>query len=250
MISTDTSSVKLLTLDLMSLRLIRSIFALLTLSLAVPATVSAQIYTWRDASGNLVLSDRPKNGAPVTFAVGSATSIRTTRPAIGRRNNVFDDLIAEHSAKHGVRPDLVRAVIQAESAFQPTARSPKGAMGLMQLMPGTAHDYGVVDPYNPAENIRAGVAYLKSLLVRYAPREDLALAAYNAGPGAVEKYGAVPPYRETRSYVARITDAAGPQGPQPVLMYRTTQVVNGREIARYSNVPSNGATLVTRTAAR
>ena len=179
-----------------------------------------------------------------TFPVGEAKAIRTTRPATGRRIDLFDDLIAQHSAAQGVRPDLVRAVIQAESAFKPTARSVKGAMGLMQLMPATAAEYGVANPYSPAENIRAGVAYLKSLLVRYAPREDLALAAYNAGPAAVEKYGAVPPYRETRNYIARITDAAAPRIPQSARMYKTTQVVNGRAVPRYSNVPSEGSELV------
>ena len=121
---------------------------------------------------------------------------------------VYDGMIEEHASAQGLNPELVRAVIHAESAFNPRARSVKGAMGLMQLMPATAREYGVLDPYNPAENIRAGVAYLKSLLLRYSNNEELALAAYNAGPTAVEKYGAVPPYRETRNYVEKIRGAA------------------------------------------
>jgi soluble lytic murein transglycosylase-like protein len=153
-------------------------------------------------------------------------------------------LITDHAARHGLSPDLVRAVIQAESAFNPNARSVKGAMGLMQLMPATAVEYGVRDAYDPAENIRAGVAYLKSLLVRYDSNEELALAAYNAGPGAVEKYGTVPPYRETRNYVAKIRKSTTGSVPQPPRLYKTIEIRDGREVPKYSNVPSPGAEIV------
>jgi soluble lytic murein transglycosylase-like protein len=106
------------------------------------------------------------------------------------------------SAREGVDAKLVRAVIEVESGYRPTARSPKGAMGLMQLMPATAHQYAVTNPYDPAANIEAGIKHLKSLLARF-PRA-LALAAYNAGDGAVERFGGIPPYAETRNYVSRI----------------------------------------------
>jgi soluble lytic murein transglycosylase-like protein len=114
----------------------------------------------------------------------------------------YGEIIDKMSAQHGVDAKLVRAVIQVESAYRQTARSRKGAMGLMQLMPETARQYGVTDPYDPESNIEGGIKYLKTLLQRL-PRE-LALAAYNAGEAAVERFHGIPPYPETRSYVARI----------------------------------------------
>lgn len=216
------------------------VMAILT---AGPAAVEAQIYTWRDAAGNLVLSDKAKDPAAETYRVARAGLFRTTRP-VSRRAAQFDGLIEEHATVHAVNPELVRAVIQAESAFNPRARSHKGAMGLMQLMPATAAEFSVLDPYDPRENIRAGVAYLKQLLVKYAD-ESLALAAYNAGPAAVARYGTVPPYRETRNYVEKIrraTDAA-PAGPR-TRIYRIVEIVNGREVVRYSDVPAPGGQIV------
>ena len=114
----------------------------------------------------------------------------------------YGDIIDRVSAREGVDPRLVRAVIRVESDYQTNARSPKGAMGLMQLMPETARVYAVANPYDPAANIEAGVKYLKALLLRF-PR-DLALAAYNAGEAAVQKFHGIPPYRETQNYVSRI----------------------------------------------
>jgi soluble lytic murein transglycosylase-like protein len=224
--------------------------ALLTLT---PASASAQIYVWHDQAGNLVLSDRPKDPSARTYAVATTGSLRVTRQIVSRRAAAYDDLIEQHSAEQGVRPELVRAVIQAESAFNPNARSVKGAMGLMQLMPATAVQYGVANPYDPRENIRAGVAYLRSLLTRYDDKVDLALAAYNAGPGAVKKYGgAVPPYRETMNYVERIQGKikTDPSAPAPFRLYRTMQIVDGREVVKYSNVAAPGAELVSSASRR
>ena len=115
----------------------------------------------------------------------------------------YADLITTMAQAHGVDPVLVRALIQVESNYRPTAKSHKGAMGLMQLMPSTARQYNVRNPYDPKANIAAGVQHLKSLIDRLGAT-DLALAAYNAGEGAVKRFNGIPPYRETRDYVRRI----------------------------------------------
>ena len=127
------------------------------------------------------------------------------RPDLGgdtNPNTPYAEIIDRVSAREGVDAKLVRAVIEVESGYRPGARSPKGAMGLMQLMPATARQYAVTNPYDPAANIEAGIKHLKSLLARFPPA--LALAAYNAGDAAVERFGGIPPYAETRNYVSRI----------------------------------------------
>lgn len=116
----------------------------------------------------------------------------------------FQSYINAAAEKYGVEIGLIEAVILAESSFNPSATSHKGAMGLMQLMPGTAIDLGVSDAYDPKQNIDGGVKYLKGLLDAYDGDRQLALAAYNAGPEAVNKYNGIPPYRETQNYVRKI----------------------------------------------
>jgi soluble lytic murein transglycosylase-like protein len=117
----------------------------------------------------------------------------------------FDAFIEEASALYGVSSDLVRAVIQTESGFNPRAVSGVGAKGLMQLMPRTARALGIEDPFDPKQNIYGGVKYLSTLLEKYNGNVALALASYNAGPGNVRKHGGIPPFRETRGYVKKIT---------------------------------------------
>jgi soluble lytic murein transglycosylase-like protein len=114
------------------------------------------------------------------------------------------EMLAHAGAKHNIDEDLLASVVRAESGGQVRAVSRTGARGLMQLMPGTANAMGVDDAFRPEQNISGGTAYLDSLLTRYHDNLALALAAYNAGPGAVDKYHGVPPYRETREYVARV----------------------------------------------
>jgi soluble lytic murein transglycosylase-like protein len=116
----------------------------------------------------------------------------------------YETLIREAAAVYQVSPTLIRSVMQAESAFDPTAVSPDGAMGLMQLMPAIAAAFGIADPFDPRENIMGGTRLLRELLDAYHQSIPLALAAYNAGPAAVARYGRVPPFRETRWYVKKI----------------------------------------------
>jgi soluble lytic murein transglycosylase-like protein len=211
------------------------IAAALLLALARPA--HAQIYTWRDASGTLVLSNVPQGGAaPKSYPVPSSKGVRATVYVPPDRSRQFDPIIRRHAEQHGIRAALVKAVVQVESAFNPGAVSPKGAMGLMQLMPATAEELGVGNPFNPEENIRGGVRYLRLLLDRYDNNEELALAAYNAGPGAVDKYGeTVPPYRETRAYVSKITRLVQPIKMAGTTIYKVTEVIDGREVVKYTD---------------
>ena len=206
----------------------------------------AQIYAWRDVNGTLVLSDRKLDDGAMTYLVPEAPGIRATTPmADAMVREQFEPLIREHAARHALRVELVRAVIQVESGYNPHARSPKGAMGLMQLMPATARQLGVRNAYDPAENIQGGCAYLRQLLDRYQGNEELALAAYNAGSNAVERHGnAVPPYRETRDYVdkvSRLTDVQRAALKQRII-YKTFEIVDGRAIPRYSSrKPATGS---------
>ena len=231
-------------------------FALVAIATAlVAAPADAQIYSWRNANGMLVLSDRPQADDSATVAVAGSSRVRSTRAANApMRSRGLDPIIEQHAASHGIRPDLIRAVIQVESGFNPDARSPKGAMGLMQLMPATAAELGVVNAYDPEQNIRGGVTYLRQLLERYDGDEELALAAYNAGPGAVARHGnQVPPYRETQDYVEKIRTTTGlatavPRGSGEKI-YKSFEVIDGRRVPVYSNVrgPSDDEpTVVTR----
>ncbi|MEO6026074.1 MAG: transglycosylase SLT domain-containing protein [Candidatus Binatia bacterium] len=119
-------------------------------------------------------------------------------------SRAFDPIIANVSRRYNVETALVKAVIKAESGFQPNAVSPAGARGLMQLMPGTAQMHGVTNVHEPLQNIDGGVQHLRMLLDRYRNNVVLALAAYNAGEGYVDQYGGVPPFQETRNYVHRV----------------------------------------------
>jgi len=206
-------------------------------ALLTPLPARAQIYAWRDVNGTLVLSDRKLDEGAMTYLVPEASGIRTTRTATTEYSSVYESLVQEHASRHALRPELVRAVIQVESGFNPRARSPKGAMGLMQLMPSTAKRLGVRNAYDPAENIGGGCAYLRQLLDRYDGNEQLALAAYNAGEGAVDRHGKnIPPFQETREYVkkvGRITDVQN--ASRRNVIYKTFEIVDGRVIPRYSS---------------
>lgn len=146
--------------------------------------------------------------APVQKAKPSTTA--AAERGAGLRITPYTDLIVNTAHTYGVDPILVQALVQVESNYQPRARSPRGAMGLMQLMPSVAREYRVRNAYDPQANVEAGVRKLKALLEKYGSEGvNLALAAYNAGEGAVGRFNGVPPYRETQSYVSRILVLAG-----------------------------------------
>jgi len=129
---------------------------------------------------------------------------RVARDLVPVPETRLDDLIHRYARENELDPKLVRAVMQVESGYNAAARSAKGAMGLMQLMPETATDYSIGDPYDPEQNVRGGTAYLRAMLDRFDGNLEYALAGYNAGPETVTRYGGVPPYPETRAYVERV----------------------------------------------
>jgi hypothetical protein len=167
------------------------------------------IYYRRDPDGTLVITNVPdsRDLRPMR------PDVRPIRPQEGAR---YRDLIDRAAREEGVHPDLAYAVAAVESSFDPQARSVKGAEGLMQLMPETAARFGVNDPFDPADNVRGGVRFLRHLLDMFDGDVRLALAAYNAGENVVLALGRVPPYEETRTYVARVIRMFG-SGRQPYL---------------------------------
>jgi soluble lytic murein transglycosylase-like protein len=168
----------------------------------------ADIYKYEDSEGVIHFTDAPTDRRFKIFMRDIAKDKRLrTNFGLGRvsRNPAeFDQIINSCATEFGVDKSLVKAVIHAESGYNPNAVSSKGAAGLMQLMPATAHDLKVANSFNPTDNIRGGVRYLKFLLNTFKGDVTLALAAYNAGLGNVAKHGGVPPYEETRNYVSKV----------------------------------------------
>ena len=172
-----------------------------------PAT-AGDIYRFEDDDGVLHFTDTPNDHRFKIFMrdIKKDKKLRTSfnLARYGRKPEEFEPIITQCSTDFGVERSLVKAVIHAESAYNPQAVSPKGARGLMQLMPGTAQDLKVVDSFDPQDNIRGGVKYLRFLLDTFRGDVPMALAAYNAGLSRVARYGGIPPYEETRNYVSRV----------------------------------------------
>lgn len=162
--------------------------------------VSADIYVYRDDRGIVHFTNVPTKPIYRPFLL-LQPYIRRLR---GKETAKFDQLIATACQRYSVEFELVKAVIKAESAFDPSALSSAGARGLMQLMPGTAAQHGVADIHDPRSNIEGGVRHLRLLLDRFRGNLTLTLAAYNAGAEAVDRYNGVPPYAETQTYVQRV----------------------------------------------
>ncbi len=175
---------------------------LLLVALALPAVSHAQVYSWTDPDGSIHFSDHPRHEG---FTPHELKPIRPMpRPRRVFPTRAWDGLISRLAREQSVSPALVKAVIHAESAFDPRAVSRKGAKGLMQLMPRTSQSLGVDDPFNPWQNIAGGTRHLSAMLQLFPGQPQLALAAYNAGVGAVRRYKGIPPYPETRTYVRRV----------------------------------------------
>jgi len=162
----------------------------------MPTASRGDIFRYVDERGVVHFTNTPSSGEYVFFRKEK----RNTAPSL----NGIHDQISYWSNAFNLEEALIQAVIKVESDFDPHSLSNKGAMGMMQLLPETARDMEVKDPYDPSENIRGGSRYLRSMLNMFDGNLDLALAAYNAGPGAVKRYGGVPPYQETTNYIRKV----------------------------------------------
>ncbi|WP_422614778.1 lytic transglycosylase domain-containing protein [Methylobacter svalbardensis] len=183
----------------------RQICAIILASLLISNEVQADIYKFIANDGSIYYTDKPKNSLYKRIIRTRPVNYAAALPYMGSNRKRFADLITEAANRHQVDVRLVHAVIQAESAYNARAISTAGAVGLMQLMPDTARRYGVVNRNDPVQNIDGGTHYLKDLLRMFNSNLDLAVAAYNAGEGAVMRYhNSIPPYPETRNYVKTV----------------------------------------------
>ena len=198
----------------------------------IPVEAGAASYRLTDEEGVTHFTNAPTDPRYRSMPGMSGTSAGWLRlpPSVQAR---FIEEIKVIAARHGVSASLVESVIRVESAFNPSAISPKGAQGLMQLMPQTATSLGVRNAFDPKQNIEGGVRHLRYLIDRYPGNLPLAIAAYNAGEGAVDRYRGIPPYSETQEYVRRVLQLSGGGGGQ--VIYRIEDAAAGT--VTYTNVP-------------
>jgi soluble lytic murein transglycosylase-like protein len=186
--------------------------AIILLTLFISNEVMADIYKFIDTDGRVYYTDEPRHGLykriikSKTFRYSNSNNYHTkVHTYAGTNKKKFNELIEQVAYRHHVDAKLVHAVIQTESAYNSSAQSPKGAVGLMQLMPDTARRFGVTDRNDPDQNVDGGTRYLKHLINMFNPNLDLAVAAYNAGENAVIRYNnSIPPYPETQNYVKQV----------------------------------------------
>jgi soluble lytic murein transglycosylase-like protein len=185
----------------------------MVLSLCYPALGgAATIYVYEDSRGDRLISNQPRTGGGYRLLkkysaddyFGTARRPAATADFLAPRRSAYDELILSKARQLGLEPALMKAIVHIESAFNPAAISPRGASGLMQLMPATAQRYGVTDRFNPVQSLEGGGRYMRDLLMQFNHDTRLALAAYNAGENAVERYQGVPPYDETRDYIEKV----------------------------------------------
>lgn len=184
---------------------------LLAVALLGPAAAeSNRIHVYRQADGTRVFTDQQPARSTMTYLgqYGRATATASCRgwsaEGLEARGRYYDTLVAQYAGQFGLEPHLVKAVMRVESCFDRKAVSRAGARGLMQLMPATARELGVDNSFDAAQNIRGGAQYLQAMLRRFNQDLSLALAAYNAGPGNVERHRGIPPFPQTQSYVQRV----------------------------------------------
>jgi len=202
----------------------------LVAGLALVHVAQAEVYVYEMPDGSRMITDHPIN-AKHSRVVRVAANVKGAGTLAAEKNNpvfrnppaTYDRLIRQYADKHDVDFALVKAIMQAESSFNPYAVSHKGARGLMQIMPETADQYGVKDLYNPRENIRAAVQHLKYLFERFDHRPVLVIAAYNAGETAVRKHRGIPPFEETENYVRKVLKYKRQYTPH----YRVYSVADG-----------------------